>query len=339
MGGRGDDQHWLADGRHDEADRRSFAVLLVVAGLLFSGIALAHRQHRAHSSNPGDACPVTASGGLVAFDADTGAVRWTNVVPPNSHLEVRDGTEGHGEVHLVTPVKEDRPSVDRTIDAATGSVTACTTGPVPASDAEGEDAGPLDDPITVGDLTVMRWGAGIRATDPAGTGVWGIDSAHDVTRLGDTMVLSVPVGKTGKQTTSRIDLRTGEALWTGGGMIAAPPTPDRPVITDQVLDRSKVQAIGLDDGTPRWSADVPGLERLNGRPYGYWADDLLVFQTDPGAAVSVIDGTDGSVRWQADGGSPGRNRKASDPGWVTSAVRSPDGDTVIVSVTAFVPGS
>ena len=147
---------------HRRFDRQFTAGLVAVVALLGIGsYALVQRAHaqEAKRSRPGDACPVRGSDrpgsdsaldGVVAFDRETGAVRWTNVVPYGSEL-------GHRSDELL--VVDGAGATERVVDPDTGAVTSC--GGVPDDVVLAETGGPRFD---LGAITIEAVGAGGRAT-------------------------------------------------------------------------------------------------------------------------------------------------------------------------------
>jgi hypothetical protein len=51
--------------------------------------------------------------------------------------------------------------------------------------------------------------------------------------------------------------------------------------------------------------------------------------------VAALDAATGKLLWTATAGTPGRSHRWSEPGDAHSAVLSPDGETVIVAVDAW----
>jgi outer membrane protein assembly factor BamB len=325
---------------HDAADRTAFAVLLVLVGLVGAGLALAHRQHLSHSSRPGDACPVTANGGLIGFDARTGAVRWTNVVPEGTGLEIDDATD---DVHALSA--EARPQPDhwmvseRTIDATDGTVTACTTRTAKMTTAEFNDLigfdDPLEPPLQLGDATIVHWGAGIRATDPSNTGIWGREASHPEVRLGDDLIVSSQQAT--RSSTTRIDLRTGEERWSTEQRYLGLGGDGSIVVTVDPEDPTAITGRDAETGDVRWEGELPWPDPSRDPRDAIDLGPLLAIPAGEEGRLIVLDSRTGRVRWTAEGGSPGRNWKHSQGGKVEHAALSADGDTIVASVTAWVP--
>lgn len=333
-GGRGTSEH-------DAHDRAFFAGLLVLVGLLGAGVALAHRQHLSHSSRPGDACPVTSHGGLIGFDARTGAVRWTNVIPDQSHALIREET---GEIEVVTARDDPGPSgsvvIERTIDPETGAVSSCdarasTVEPARTNQLLTAET-PLDPPLELGGATIVPWGSGIRATDPAGTGIWGVEDARAEARVGDDLIISTFDGD--RPGTARIDLRTGDERWSVDGRFIAMGGNGSSVLTGNPGDGGAVTGRDAATGEERWSTR-PAWPDPASEPWrsGIDLDRIVAFPAGPDGYLVALDTRTGQVVWEAEGGSPGRNWKHSAGGAVETAVLSPDGDTVVATVTAWIP--
>lgn len=328
---------------HDESDRTAFAVMLVVIGLVGSLIALAHRQGIEHASAPGDACPTEAHGGIVGLDARTGEVRWSNIVPDGGGLRLDEAT---GELHHIRAANtDDGPDgsivVDRVIAPDTGRVVSCSSQRSDQQVTEHNQwiygGDPVDPPISVDGLTIMRWGSGLRATDAENTGVWGLDSARATYRLGDDLIVRVAGEEGEPERTERIDAATGKPRWSVEGILTnRGPGIDTPTTNSwQHMDR----LTGLDpaSGEERWTTNVPG-----------WSDDLsdgVVSTFDVGSLVIVPNGNDGrvaaidartgEVRWTARAGAPGTNDRYSEPGEVHAAALSADGRTVVVAIDSW----
>lgn len=327
-----------AHGEHDESDRRFFAAALIVVGLLVSGVALVHRQGMAHSSRASDACPVAARGALIGFDAETGDVRWTNIVPPDGRLDV-DGDEVHYRtlVNEVQKVKDEFTVVDRTVDPDLGSITACSasrqTIPVPQLNEITGGDDPLEPPIELGGITVMKWAEGIRATDLAAVGLWSTEDDRAIARVDDSLL--VTGSRDDGQRTARIDLRTGEVEWSVRGTLINVPPADGVAVTADPTHRRRITGYEVATGERLWTGELPPQSMPPAATgMGYEGTDLMLVPQGEGGRLSAIDLDTGKIRWQADGGSPGRNRRFPEPGYLADAVRSPDGHTVIAVVSA-----
>lgn len=330
-----------ARGEHDEHDRAFFAGALIAVGLLGAGLALAHRTHLAHSSRPGDACPVTASGGMVGLDARTGAVRWTNVVPSDTALRVdEEAGDVEGASAEATSTADHWVVSERTIDPSTGAVTGCERHKATLTTSETNElrgfSDPLEPPVHLGEATIVKWGNGIRATDPTNTGIWGVESARAEVRIGDDLIVSTR--KDDRAGTARLDLRTGEERWSVDEPFITTGDDAAIVLTGSQADATAITGRDAATGEPRWSTHLswpdPTMEPWN---QGFDLGRMVVFPAGPPGAVIVIDATTGRLLWKADAGSPGKNWKYSNPGSVTSAVLAPDGDTVVVAVPAWIP--
>ncbi|HWJ63371.1 MAG TPA: hypothetical protein VNS19_15480 [Acidimicrobiales bacterium] len=163
---------------HRRFDRQFTAGLVAVVALLGIGsYALVQRAHaqEAKRSRPGDACPVRGSDrpgsdsaldGVVAFDRETGAVRWTNVVPYGSEL-------GHRSDELL--VVDGAGATERVVAPDTGAVTSC--GGVPDDVVLAETGGPRFD---LGAITIEAVGDGahVRALGPDGSELWASDAGN-----------------------------------------------------------------------------------------------------------------------------------------------------------------
>ncbi len=329
---------------HDAHDRAFLVGLLIVLGLLGAGVALVHRQGMAHSSQAGDACPVTARGGLVGYDARTGAVRWTNVVPPEGRLAPDPES---GKVRLLRPASyvDGLPDrflmVTREIDPATGRVTACSGVVEDLTQAEqnalnGYDE-PLATPMRLDGMLISKWGDGIRATDGTitGTGLWGIPHGQARVRIGDALV--VTGSGDGRARTHLLDLRTGETRWSVREKLINAPRAGDPVITADPTHSREITAHDLTTGQVLWTGLLPpGSHASEWRP-AYAEKGLAIVPVGDGSEIAALDLATGRVRWQADGGSPGRNGRFSEPGEVADVVLAPEGDIVIVAVNAERP--
>ena len=325
----------------DAPDHPFLAGLLIVLGLLGAGLALAHRQHLSHSSRPGDACPVTANGGLIGFDARTGEVRWTNVVPEATGLRLTEAGAVHALSATALPSPDRWVVADRTVDAATGAVTACSQRRATLTAPEYNELigldDPLEPPLRLGGTTVAHWADGIRATDASGTGIWSRRAARAEVRQGDDLL--VATSDRDGFGTARIDLRTGDERWSADERYLGLGAEGSIVVT---ADRTRPTAItGRDakDGTVRWKAELPWPTSTR-EPHGAMnLGPLIAVPAGEEGRLVVIDSASGRTRWVAEGGSPGRNWKHTEGGDVGSAVLSADGEVVIASVTAWVPDS
>ncbi|MCU1368960.1 MAG: PQQ-like domain [Ilumatobacteraceae bacterium] len=332
---------------HDEADRTAFAVMLVILGLVGSMIALAHRQTITHASAAGDACPTKAHGGLVGLDAQTGAVRWSNVVPDGGSLRLDEET---GRIHHVRPAFVDgEPDtavvVDRVVDPATGRISACTSersqlSVAPYNNLVG-DVDPVDPPLTDADVTVQRWGAGIRATDATNTGIWSIDAGRAEYRVGGELIV-VEDGRddTDRPTrTARIDLRTGEQRWVVDGTLTNRGAGAATLVTRSWTRPDDLSGVDPDTGDVRWTTKVrfDGDTAADGVVDTFDVGSLVIVPTGADGRVAALDARTGELRWTATAGTPGRNRRFSRPGEADGAVLSADGKTVVVSVDTWMP--
>jgi outer membrane protein assembly factor BamB len=332
-----------APGAHDESDRRFFAALLIVVGLLGSGVALVHRQGMAHSSRASDACPAAGRGALIGFDAQTGAVRWTNIVPPDGWLEA-DADTGAVHYRRLTDYLDGRSDrflvVDRTVDPATGAVTSCaaTKETIPQTERNEQiRPDPLAEPLELDGMTVMKWGDGIRATDGGLTGaeLWSIPHGQAQTRVGDELV--VTGAGDGRARTFLLDLGTGETRWSVREKLINIPGDGTPIVTADPTRSRQISGHDATSGELLWSGRLPPLSRAGAGSPAYPAGDLAIVPVREGGEVAALDLTTGEIRWQTNGGSPGQNRRFSEPGQVGDVVRSPDGRTVIVAVNAERP--
>lgn len=330
---------------HDEADRTAFAVMLVLLGLVGSFLALGHRQTISRASGPGDACPVEAHGGLVGLDAETGAVRWTNVVPDGGRLEQDEAT---GEVRFIRAANDgDDPErslvIERTVDPGTGRITACTTERSGLQVAEhnqriaGDD--PVDPPLVDGDVTVMKWGSGLRATDPINTGIWSLEQARADYRVGGDLIVDEYTADGSANRTSRIDLRTGEPRWTVDGTLTNTGPGHGTLVINSWARPDQLSSVDPETGEVGWTTKVPFFddEEKDGVVVAFDLGELVLVPDGDDGKVAAIDAAAGDVRWTATAGTPGRNRKWSLPGDAASAALSADGKTVIVVVDAWMP--
>ncbi len=181
----------------------------------------------------------------------------------------------------------------------------------------------------------MKWADGIRATDATNTGIWSIPHGQARARLGDTLV--VTGAGDGRARTRLLDLRTGKDLWSVREKLTSTPVTGVPVITADPTNSRSITGRDLATGRALWTGTLPPLSRAGEWNPAYVAGDLAFVPVGDGSGLAAIDVRTGRIRWQADGGSPGRNRRFSEPGLVDGIVRSPDGDTVIVSVSAERP--
>lgn len=328
---------------HDASDRRFFAGLLIVLGLLGTGLALAHRQQLPHSSQPGDACPVTASGGLVGFDARTGEVRWTNIVPESARVAVDEPT---GDVVVRTMRQAAGGQIDvreRTVDPDDGRITGCDgahrdiTSDEAAALMGWDDA--LDPPIELDGTTIAAWADGIRATDGTNTGIWSVRNARALARDGDDLIAATSLGIGAREGVARLDLRTGAEEWSVDEHGIRVRGTGATVLTSPWDDEGAVVSRDPATGEARWTARLPAA----GDGFVPWAFEvfdvgpLVLAPLGDGARLVALDPETGRTVWTGDGASPGRNWKHSEPGSIDSAVLSPDGRTVIATITAWVP--
>lgn len=333
-----------AQREHDAFDRTFFAGLLIVLGLLGSGAALVHRHGMAHSSRSGDACPVTHHGGIVGFDAVTGDVRWTNVVPTGGWFGADEATDAV-VLHQTPEYADGRPDrflvVDRTIDPDTGAVTACGSSVQTITQAEQNEHSvgpdPMEPPVHLDGLTIVKWADGIRATDATNTGVWSIPHGRASAVIGDEAV--VTGSGDGRARTRLLDLRTGAFRWSVRGNLINVPSAEVPVVVvADATHRRQITGYDLATGAELWTGELPALSRASATQPAVPAGELAIVPIGPGGAhVAALEVRTGRIRWQTDGGSPGRNRQFPEPGWVSAITRSPDGSTVIVAVTADPP--
>lgn len=306
----------------------------VVATLALATVVGAVRYYRSglpESSRPGDACPVTAAGGLVGIDARTGVVRWTNVVPPWGEL-----TSSEGAVHHRTTARPE--PTDRTVDADTGAITGCraitdidpSTGPTQPDE--------LSPGAQVGDLTIVKWGSGLRATDRAGEGVWGTTDMYPSALVGphDLLVQTERFGNAGQRTAQLVDLRTGTPRWEQRGLIVNAEPARRLVVLRERGERRRYRAVDVHTGKELWQTTLPAPDPGED-PHAWEAGGLLVFSMGADGRATAVDARTGQVRWTVVPGAPGRSRRTPDSSGIEDVAGAADGDTVVLAVSAYAP--
>ena len=294
------------------------------------------------SSRSGDACEARGvDGGLVGLDATDGEQRWTNAVPPNGNLEVIED-----RVHHQTLGHPDQ--VDRTLDDDGAVVNCGPIDPVPgegftpvpgvgAADGSTPDLDRLIPGANVGDLTIVPWGDGIRATDEDGRGVWGTTGMEASSLLGEDLLVQVHGMDAGSQAAARIDLRTGEARWEVPGIIVnAEGARSLVIVRDAAPSTDPTyRALDIETGTERWRTT---LEDTDGTidPEAWEAGDLVVFCTTDDGGLSALAAADGERRWATTVTSPAESRQAPQTGQVGD-VATVDGATLVVAIDAYRP--
>lgn len=319
----------------DAARRWIVATVVVVLALLASTTSVAavrwYRDGLPEHSRPGDACPVTAPGGLVGIDAHTGSVRWTNIVPPWGEL-----TSADGSIHYRTT--SHREPTDRTIDPDSGAVTAChaITDIDPATGPARPDE--LTPGAQVGELTVVRWGSGLRATDRSGKGIWGTTDMYPKALVGPSglLVQTERFGNAGLRTAELVDLRTGRVRWEQRGLIVNADAPQHLVILRGMGDRRRFRAIDLRSGKEVWRTTLPAPDPGHD-PHAWEAGRLMVFSMGADGRATAVDAQTGRVRWTVVPGAPGASRRTPDSSDIEDVASAADGATVVVTVSAYSP--
>lgn len=303
------------------------AIVLLAAG----GAAVGwFRAGLPKGSRSDDACRVTAAGGIVGLDARTGEVRWTNIVPDGGVLRVANDAVHHRSVFHPEPT-------DRTIDATDGTVAACeaitdadpVTGRLPDPDR-------LEPSVQVGELTIVPWGSGLRATDETGDGIWGTTDMVAQSLLGDHLLVETGLDHDARRRgMALVDLRTGTVAWEQRGLLASAAPAREVVVVRDHGERRRVRALDVRTGTERWRATVPPAD-VGYEPRAWEAGDVVVLSLGERGRMVALDAATGEERWQATPGAPGRSRRNPSEGEVRSAA-SDDGRTVVVVVDAFRP--
>jgi len=263
------------------------------------------------------------------------------VVPPGGWFDADEAT-GDVVLHQTPEYADGRPDrflvVDRTIDPTTGAVTACGSSEQTIPQAEqsehNEGPNPLEPPLHLDGLTIVKWADGIRATDDTNAGVWSIPHGEARAVIGTEAV--VTGSGDGRARTRLLDLRTGEFRWAVRGNLINVPSAEEPVVVvADATDRRQITGYDLETGEQRWTGRLPALSQPGS---AHQVGDLVIVPVGPGGAhVAALEVRTGRIRWQTDGGSPGRSRRFPEPGWINGVVRSPDGRTVIVAVAADPP--
>jgi outer membrane protein assembly factor BamB len=93
---------------------------------------------------------------------------------------------------------------------------------------------------------------------------------------------------------------------------------------------TRVTAYATSDGTRRWQVAVPGTPQMTFGAAG------LVLVADH-TQVLAIDPADGTVRWEADHGSPGQDTTYSEPGSYRAFSDSPSGPAIVGLIGAGKP--
>ena len=307
------------------------AVAVVAAVLVVAAGAWAvdwYRDGLPRSSRTGDACRVTAAGGLVGIDAATGAVRWTNIVPDGGRLAVADGGVHHQTVWHPEPT-------DRTIDADTGAVVGCTPMPHRRDGTPAPDPDRLQPGAQVDGLTVVPWGDGLRATDAEGEGVWGTTAMTPSALLGDELLVQTTPPDPHRWSAALIDLRTGEAVWEQPGDIADAEGARDLVLVHVDGPDQRFRALEVRTGEARWETSLDDL-RPTVDPRAWEAGDLVVFDLGGDGRIVAVDAATGERRWTATLDAPGRSRRTPETGGIGD-VAAVDGETIVVAIDAYVP--
>lgn len=315
----------VGDGWGESIDRRTWrGTILLAAGPVLLIVVVAavvvalHRKPPVHTphSRAGDACPIDGHGALVAFDLETGKRRWSNIVPSDSALVSR-----HGEVLVIAD------GVARTVAPRTGAIRACRATKI------APDFGVnLPTPTTVAGRAVDRFADGIRSVPPKGR-AWSRLHVNPVAVVGDDLL--VAHGAFREARTTLLDGRTGARRWQVHGMPLARLAPGGLVLVSDGLD-AVVDAYHATDGTRAWrqrltnaTTAAAGLDRA------YPAGGDVVVPDGRGTHFSVLDGSDGHLRWAVASRNPATDRVYDDPGRVTSVLAVPSHRLLIVVVPAF----
>jgi outer membrane protein assembly factor BamB len=304
------------------------AVVLVIGGV---AAALAVRDAGSDQGPTAgtDRCPVTTRQGrtvsppqgLVAFDRETGDVRWRSVVP--GRLQVDDG-----RLSTIS-----RNGVRRPIDLETGEVTGCERTSERVRPAPGTFLNlpaEVDDGLTLQQLPL----GGIQAVRADGSEAWAIPKSQAMSLTDDGLVVLYHEGATpavpGEGAV--VDVATGRVRWTLPDFPIGPALSGVPFLLSGT-GSPVVEARDLTDGGVLWHTELANQPEA----WALVADGDFVVPQGEGADVALVDQSTGEVRWTADGGSPAQDERRTKGGWADAAVAVPGADLIVVAVTAQAP--
>lgn len=310
-------------------------VVSILAVVTLTGAVRAVRWYRAtnaKASRAGDACRLSANGGIVGLDATTGAIRWTNIVPPGSEL----APDASGGRSLHSRTISSQRAVDRTV-ASDGSVVSCRriTDIDPATGPDRPDE--LSPGAKVDGLTIVPWGSGLRATDATGKGIWGTTDMTPIALRGDALLVQTQrFGDAQRRTVALVDLRTGAIRWEQPGLAVNAERARDLVLVRSAGQRRRYQALDADTGVRRWQTTIPAPDD-DVSPHAWEAGGLVVFGLGDDGRVAAVDAATGRNRWTATAGTPGRSRWFPEPGTAHDVAIAADGRTIVVAVDAVAP--
>lgn len=318
------------------------AVVVVAAGAVAVWAATA--DDPVATGRSGDACTGPGSAGLVGFDEETGAVRWTNVVGDSVSRVWAGSAPVDGTAHVVV-VGEDA-SV-RTVVAATGAVDRCPDASKPRT----EDL-PVATTVDASGATARDRTAGaVDVVEVDGTRRWLVDGRQLVGASAGGVVVRSDIdrgaiehdccdGSSPSFSLELLDLEDGHVRWSEEVLgIQAVVTDDHVLVLDQFdgaprtsgpsasapPQRGRVTAYSLVDGREVWHARLPGvLGEL------YAADGTVYVPNGRGEpTLTAIDEQTGRTRWSAPLPEPGRGGDATEYGG-TSGLAVADGVVAVV---------